>query len=498
MRLLMTTFLIFCLCVAATGQQSNALLDRDFWRTSPDVETLKVKIAEGHDPLEMTRYAFDPTSYALLEKAPFETVKYLLELQDDAATKLTHDGRSYMMWAAYGGHKEATKYLIDSGSDINLVDDHGYAVIPFCATTGMQDQEIYDLLIGHGADIKATNRSGANALLLIAKHLEDNFSMIDYFQSKGLALTSTDTDGNGLFNYAAVLGNIPLMKKAIEWGLPYQEPNQVGGNAMIFASRGYRGTVNGTEVYEFLANHGIAANVVTESGQTPLHNIAFRVKDMDVYTFFTERGVDINQSDGEGNTMLLNVIRGRNEAIALNYLSQVADLNHKNKKGYSALTYAVRSRSPRVVAALLEAGAAHDIIDKDGNTLAGHLFRSYSERNREPFEEVLALLTAYDVPMNISQSRGDNLLYMAVDKQSTYLIGLALDQGIDINAKNDDGLAPLHYAAMKAKEADILNLLVQKGADTGVKTDFDESVYDLAVENELLRTSGFDLNSLKN
>ncbi len=497
MRPFITTFLISFLCVTITAQQNNELLDRAFWRTSPGVEDLKIKIAEGNDPLAMTSAAFDPTVYALLEKAPFETIKYLIDLQGDAATKLTHDGRSYLMWAAYAGQKQATQYLIDLGSDITLVDDHGYAVIPFCATTGMDKQEVYDLLIKNGADVKATNRSGANALLLIAKHLGDDLSMIDYFESKGLELASTDSEGNGLFNYAAIMGNIPLMKKAIEWGLPYKEENTAGGNAMVFASQGYRGSVNGLEVYQFLADKGVAADVVTNSGQTPLHSIAFRVTDPAVYAFFTERGVDINQADTEGNTMLLNAIRGGNEAIALTYLTQVDDLKHQNKQGHSALTYAVRSNLPKVVSALINEDVPVDMVDEDGNTLAGHLFQTYSAGRQDQFEEILALLIAEDLNMQATQQGGDNLLHIAVDKQSPYLIELALAQGVDINAKNDNGLAPLHYAAMKAKDASLLNHLIEKGADTNIKTDFDESVYDLAAENELLKKSGFNPDNLK-
>ncbi len=497
MRLIISTLLISFLCVAAAAQQPNDLLDRAFWRTSPGVEELKAKIDEGHDPLAMTSASFDPTVYALLEKAPFKTVKYLLDLQEGAATKLTHDGRSYLMWAAYAGQKKATQYLIDLGSDMKMVDDHGYAVIPFCANAGMNKQEVYELLHANGADINATNRNGANALLLIAKHLDEDLSLIDYFKSEGLALTSTDNDGNGLFNYAAAMGNISLMTKAIAWGLPYKEKNKVGGNAMMFASQGSRGHTNGLEVYEFLAEKGVAADVVTESGQTPLHNLAFRVDDPAIYTFFTERGVDINQTDEEGNTMLLNAIRGGNENIALAYLPKVADLKHQNGQGHSALTYAVRSNLPKVVNALLKQEVPVDIVDEDGNTLAGHLFQSYSERNKDQFEDVLALLTDQDLNLQATQDRGDNLLHIAVDKQSPYLVELALTHNVDINAKNDNGLTPLHYAAMKAKDAGLLNLLIQKGADTTVKTDFEESVYDLAAENELLKKSGFNLDTLK-
>lgn len=483
--------------VALPAQETNILLDRAFWRSAPTVEAVKARITEGHNPLAMTSAAFDPVTYATLEHAPLATIKYLLSLHDDPAHKITHDGRNYLMWAAYAGEIELTRYLIEMGSDIKMYDDHGYNVVAFCATTGQADPAIYDLLLTHGADVTATNRAGANALLLIAKHLGDDLSMIDYFVEKGLPLTSTDDAGNGLFNYAAIMGNIPLMKKAVEWDLPHTERNANGGNAMLFASRGYRGSVNALEVYEFLAAQGVAANVVTKDGETPLHNIAFRAKDPAIVQFFIQRGVDLNQTDHEGNTMLLNAMRGGNTSIALAYLSQVADINHQNKAGHSALTFAVRENLTAVATALLQAGADSDVVDASGNNLAGHLFLAFDARQQEAFTEVASLLEGEGIDFQATQAGGNTLLHYAVDQQSEYLIEAALRKGVEINAKNKDGLTPLHYAAMKAKDASLLQLLIGKGADTSITTDFAETVYDLAAENELLTKSGFNLDLLK-
>lgn len=493
--------LLICVCalwsIILPAQQTNILLDRAFWRTAPTVAEVKAKVAEGHDPLAMTSAAFDAVTYAMLEHAPYPTVKYLLSLQEDPAHKITHDGRNYLMWAAYAGELELTRDLIEMGSDIKMYDDHGYNVVTFCATTGQDDPAIYDLLLARGADVKATNRAGANALLLIAKHLGDDLTMIDYFGEKGLPLTSTDEAGNGLFNYAAIMGNIPLLDKAIEWELPHTERNANGGNAMLFASRGYRGSVNGLEVYEFLAAQGVEANVVTNDGETPLHNIAFRATDPAIFQFFTKRGVDINQADASGNTMLLNAIRGGNEPIALKYLPQVADINHQNEDGHSALTFAVRENLTDIATALLQAGADSDIVDTNGNNLAGHLFMAFDAGQQDAFVTTVELLDQENVDFRAAQAQGNTLLHYAVDRQSAYLVAYALQKGVDINAKNNNGLTPLHYAAMKAKEASLLQLLIEQGADTSITTDFSETVYDLAAENELLTKSGFDLEVLK-
>ena len=59
----------------------------------------------------------------------------------------------------------------------------------------------------------------------------------------------------------------------------------------------------------------------------------------------------------------------------------------------------------------------------------------------------------------------------------------------------NDGLTPLHLAAMKAKDVKLLQLLISKGADKKILTDFNESAFDLAKENELLSKS--DITFLK-
>tara|TARA_B110000003_G_scaffold200907_1_gene199556 strand:- start:3481 stop:3642 length:162 start_codon:yes stop_codon:yes gene_type:complete len=52
-------------------------------------------------------------------------------------------------------------------------------------------------------------------------------------------------------------------------------------------------------------------------------------------------------------------------------------------------------------------------------------------------------------------------------------------------------------AAMKAKDLEIISFLLKNGANKIIKTDFDESAYDLASENELLNKNNIDLKILR-
>ncbi|MGB0175844.1 MAG: ankyrin repeat domain-containing protein, partial [Owenweeksia sp.] len=75
-------------------------------------------------------------------------------------------------------------------------------------------------------------------------------------------------------------------------------------------------------------------------------------------------------------------------------------------------------------------------------------------------------------------------------------LGLLIEKGIDINLKNDEGYTALHIAAMRAGNPEILEQLVRAGADKTVTTEFGESAYDLASENELLANRSSNLEFL--
>ena len=68
---------------------------------------------------------------------------------------------------------------------------------------------------------------------------------------------------------------------------------------------------------------------------------------------------------------------------------------------------------------------------------------------------------------------------------------------VNVNAKNSEGNTALHLAAMRAKNSDILKYLVSIGAKTDAVTEFDETAFDLASENEILKSSKSNLDFLK-
>ncbi|MCX2681859.1 ankyrin repeat domain-containing protein [Galbibacter sp. EGI 63066] len=476
-----------------TYAQDNILLERDFWKTKPDVATVKAKITEGNDPDQLNAYNFDPVVYAILEDTPNETIQYLISLDGNGVNKLTHDGRTYIFWAAYKGNNELMIQLITQGAKTDIVDDHGSTILNFAATTGQQNTKVFDICLANGANLKKDlNHDGANALLLTAPHNKD-FKVVDYFVSKGLDINSTDAEGNSLFNYIAKAGNIELSKKALTKGIKGDD------NAFLFAARGMRGGTTSLKYYQYLESIGLSPKTADNNKVTPLHILAARNKDLTTLQYFIDKGLDVNAKDNEGNTPFINAARSNNIEVLTLLSKYNKDISLANKNGETALLLAVASNSEDVVEFLIHNNGADRLNAKDskGNNIAYYLVQSYNQQSPKAFQNKAKLLAHKGIDLTKTQGNGNNLYHLAAEKNSLTLLEWANNYYGDINTKNSEGYTPLHLAAMIAKNDEVLKYLIKLGADKKAITDFEETAFDLASENEILINNKTGIEFLK-
>ncbi|QLG46286.1 ankyrin repeat domain-containing protein [Costertonia aggregata] len=476
--------------------QENVFLKRGYWKANPSISQIEQDIKAGNNVTALNESMFDAVCYALMEKADNTTIKYLLGKKGNEVDKLTHDGRTYIFWAAYRDNLEIMQYLVDKGAKANIEDSHGYSVMNFAAVTGQTNPELYDFLLENNADIKAKNHDGANALLLVAPFVKD-YGTIAYFVSKGLDLKSTDDHGNGVFHYAAKGGHIPLLKTLVKKGLPYTTVNNKGQNALHMASLGTRNSQNSLETYKYLESLGINPDTSDIENRNPLHAIAYKTNDLEVFKYFINKGVDVDQQDKAGNSPFMNAAKSNTLEVVKFLSDHVEDIDAQNKSGHTALVMAVNRNSGEVVDFIIRKGADIHVKDVKDNTLAHYLLNTYKNAEPESFEQKLKLLTDKGLSLNETQENGNTLLHLAVKENNLSLLKRLEAFDIDINQKNKDGITPLHMAAMTSNNDIILKYLISQGADKSVKTEFEESVYDLANENELLRERQVTLEFLK-
>jgi ankyrin repeat protein len=107
----------------------------------------------------------------------------------------------------------------------------------------------------------------------------------------------------------------------------------------------------------------------------------------------------------------------------------------------------------------------------------------------------MKLLKSEKNNLDITQKDGNTLYHLAVSKNSISLLKEIASFKQNINAKNKNGYTALQKAIMSAKNTEIIKYLINIGANKKVTTEFNETVFDLASENEALQN--FDLNFLK-
>ena len=69
---------------------------------------------------------------------------------------------------------------------------------------------------------------------------------------------------------------------------------------------------------------------------------------------------------------------------------------------------------------------------------------------------------------------------MAVNEGSLSIAEILIQNGANINQKSLNGLTPLHITVITAN-ANMVNLLLSKGADPGIKNDEGKSALDMAI-----------------
>lgn len=487
--------LVITLLVAGivSAQKGKSLLDQGFWKKNPDVVTVKAEIEKGNDPSASNPSAFDPTTLAINNGASIDVVKFLIDQKGNDVKKQTHDARTYLHWAAGKGNLELVDYLITKGSDINIEDSHDATPLVYAAQGGQTNVALFESFFKAGLDPKKKYKNNATILMLAIPNDKD-LSLTNYLVSKGLSLKDVDSEGNTVFDYAARTGNVNNLKTLASKGVKFTP------NALLFAAEASRRTANPIEVFQYLVDDlKIKPTSLSKNKESVLHFIAKKENQSAIVTYFLLKGVDVNLADAEGNTALMNAAAGRDVALVNLLLDKGTKVNEANAKGETAIFQAVKSGSVDVINALLNKNASLTVLDKDNHDVAYHLVQNFRapRGGNDDFLDKLNLLKSKDVSLQSPQKDGNTLYHLAVAKNDLNLVKKLEGLSININAKNAEGLTALHKAALVAKDDALLKYIVSLNADKSIKTDFDETAYNIAKENEVLVKNQVNIDFLK-
>ena len=449
-----------------------------------------IKCEEDLDPMD----ACDRTPLWFATQNGYkEVVKLLLntrEVNPDRKSKEVDDApQTPLLIATAKGHKTITKLLLDTGEvDPNSKDGSRRRWTPLLHAVNRGNKGSVKLLLERGASPDYIDKNGRTPLSLAAENgneaivrqllakttlpinqteiINKEWAYVTpslfkwYCEAMLLDLQKIDKiskigTGFSALHYAAMNGNVKIIRLLLKNGANIEEKSVWGTNALSMAIVKTQG-----EVARALIERG--ANVEAELGPnwTILHIAAAR-RDADMLQVLLENGASTKRKDKEGRTALHMVVLG---------VPRCANFD----------TEQLRFRPPTLgdgrtaVRLLLKHGVNTEAKDKSGATalyMAAHLGDA----------DMVRILASHGASVNARLNGEWMPLHAAAGRGYTGVVQALVENQAEIDAITAQGYTALLIAAATG-HIDIVKFLVESGANLEIRDNRGKTALDAAVE----------------
>ena len=402
-----------------------------------DVAEVKRLLKAGAKVGEPNNYGATPMQMAAAT-GNTQLIKLLLDAGANADSA-NAEGQTALMEVARTGNVDAAKLLLRHGAHVNAVEQWGGQTALMWASARRHPQ-MMELLISHGANINArsawrnwerhvtaesrakrTNAGGLTPLMYAAR--ENCLECVNVLVKYHVDVDLPDPDGVAPMTVAIMNGNWDIAKRLIDSGADVNQWDMYGQSPL------YAAVVNSAPRPPSIFGGGPGVNPADPPNQaTP----------KEVVTLLLDKGANPNMQ-------LFYRPAGRGAGGAA--------------RGATPLMAAASEDDADLVKLLLAHGADPKLYQADDQTpimaaLGGRgAFGGGGAANPKAAIEVLKLLHDAGTEINIMsiqhhllRTRGGTALHFAVRANSPEAVKLLVSWGIDVNARDPDGLTALDYA----------------------------------------------------
>lgn len=276
----------------------------------------------------------------------------------------------------------------------------------------------------------------------------------------GADVNMIDKSDNFPLKTACISNHPEMVKLLITNGADINMQDSYNGNtALSWAS-----SDNNLEIAKLLISEGADVNHLDKKGGSPLGSVCL-ANNIEIAKLLITNGADINNQDkSKGYTPLITACSYNYSELAKLLISSGADINLKAKDGSTALIQAAKN-DPEIINLLLSKGADINARMKDGT---GAFTKSiYGILMGKGSTEVAELFLSKGADINEAPTTGDMIgwtpLFLAVSDENENLVKFLIDNGANVNAKNNNGDTVLSMAVKNGNEK-IIGQLKSHGA----------------------------------
>ncbi|XP_038254654.1 ankyrin repeat domain-containing protein 17 isoform X7 [Dermochelys coriacea] len=416
------------------------------------LELVKYLLAAGANVHATTATGDTALTYAC-ENGHTDVADVLLQ----AGADLEHEsegGRTPLMKAARAGHVCTVQFLISKGANVNRTTaNNDHTVLSLACAGG--HLAVVELLLAHGADPTHRLKDGSTMLIEAAKggHTSVVCYLLDYPNN---LLSAPAPDATQLTPPSHDLNRAPRVPvQALPMVVPPQEPDKPPANVATTLPIRNKAVSGRASAMSNTPTHSIATSV--SQPQTPAPSPIISPSTMlPIYP-----AIDIDaQTESNHDTALTLACAGGHEELVQTLLERGANIEHRDKKGFTPLILAATAGHVGVVEILLDNGA--DIEAQSERTKDTPLSLACSGGRQEVVELLLAR-GANKEHRNVSDYTP---LSLAASGGYVNIIKILLNAGAEINSRTGSklGISPLMLAAMNGHTAAV-KLLLDMGSD---------------------------------
>ena len=414
-------------------------------------------------------------------------------------------GRRLLNLDYYQLDLEDIRVLIDAGADVNAKDEDGWTPLLLAVDCG--HLEALQTLIDVGADVNAKNNSGDTPLHYMVSY-DSNPKVLHALINAGADVNAKNEDGKTSLYYAMEKGwSGEYLKILIDagadvkeiimcWQSQYEHPSLYGRSLLQYAMVEMDSE---PEILKSLVDDGAYVNEKDRHGCSLLHYALKVDSEPETLKVLLDAGADVKVEDVERNTPLhIAAYRSSNEEILRFLVSAGAThlVNQTNVWGMTPLHYAARDNSsPEILRVLIDTGADVGAGNDERTCMCINLHTAGEKDFVDPCNSSALLFClekfSFLLPNGIDLELLPRSFYcdVANNKIPDFedSISMARGDGVDVwvdPRESWDGRTPLHHAAMGNSNPEVLQVLIDAGADINAQDVYGYTPLDLAKSNK--------------
>ncbi|KAI9888340.1 MAG: hypothetical protein M1814_000571 [Vezdaea aestivalis] len=428
-----------------------------------DARALFYQNKAGQTPLHVAANVGDVGLIRILLE---ESTLGVVETQD-IINAFDNESDTPLSIAAYQGHEDVVRCLIELGADVNVRHENGLSALDRAAEGGFS--AIAKYLIEGGANIEDAKlylQTRRRNMLNSRERKSRRKSHQDPLDQLPVSTSAESIEGSdpGTTSLATHVENndILAVRAALQLNIDIEDGSFTGLTPLLNATmKGY------IPIAELLLTSGANPNVTSPKGWTVLMH-AVRQKSENLVHLLLQYGADTNHMSPDRWNALIEATVQRNHSMMGSLLRVGCDTESKSSSDWTPLMHASYTGDEAGVELLLSSGADASVVNARSET-------SLMLATAGGYVKIVRMVLAYGCPAEADWAVGIDL-------------GREGDQSSASSALSDDpdrialGWTPLMLAAQVGSK-EITEMLLAQNVNTKLRSPYRNTAVDVAIEN---------------